>query len=445
MERDDILALIQNNPEAVVTIIQRLEGEVKQLQELCSLQQARIAELERRLNMNSQNSSRPPSTDGFKRPQKERKKTGKRPGGQKGHEGRTIEWCETPDIIQTHRADVCEECGASLALVPASSVQKRQVHDIPPLQVVVTEHHAETVVCPHCGRIHEGSFPEEVPAYLQYGYNIRALMVYFCIYQLLSYERSAEIFTDIFGCSPVKATLMQSVSACAANLDGFEEEVKRLLQGAPVLHADETGFRVNGKREWLHTASTDLLTLYGHHPKRGSAAMDAIGVLPAFKGIMVHDCWSPYFGYACEHAVCNAHILRDLKGISENTGQRWSDEMHDLLLEIYAAVDGAPESAGSLTPVEIEEFQRRFDLILENGKAENSSSPLPVQGGRRSRKRRTPAENLIDRCQRYRVEILRFMTDFRVPFTNNLAERDIRMVKVQQKISGTSQLCGGGI
>ena len=159
--------------------------------------------------MNSQNSSRPPSTDGFKRPQKERKKTGKRPGGQKGHEGRTIEWCETPDIIQTHRADVCEECGASLALVPASSVQKRQVHDISPPRTVVTEHHAETVVCPHCGRIHEGSFLEEVPAYLQYGYNIRALMVYFCIYQLLPYEHSAEIFTDLFGCSPVKATLMQ--------------------------------------------------------------------------------------------------------------------------------------------------------------------------------------------------------------------------------------------
>ena len=151
------------------------------------------------------------------------------------------------------------------------------------------------------------------------------------------------------------------------------------------------------------------------------------------------------FGYACEHAVCNAHILRDLKGISENTGQRWSDEMHDLLLEIYAAIDGAPESAGSLTPVEIEEFQRRFDRILESGKAENPPSPLPVQEGRRGRKRRTPAENLIDRCQRCRVEILRFMTDFRVPFTNNLAERDIRMVKVQQKISGTSQLCGGGI
>ncbi|MDR9815385.1 MAG: IS66 family transposase zinc-finger binding domain-containing protein [Candidatus Methanoculleus thermohydrogenotrophicum] len=159
----------------------------------------------------------------------------------KGHEGRTIEWCETPDIIQTHRADVCEECGSSLVLVPASSVQKRQVHDIPPLRIVVTEHHAETVVCPHCGRIHEGSFPEEVPAHLQYGYNIRALMVYFCIYQLLPYERSAEIFTDLFGCSPVKATLMQSVSACAANLDSFEEEVKHLLQGAPVLHAGVGG------------------------------------------------------------------------------------------------------------------------------------------------------------------------------------------------------------
>ena len=262
-------------------------------------------------------------------------------------------------------------------------------------------------------------------------------MVYLCTYQLLPYERAAEIFSDLYGCSPVKATLMKSISDCATNLEEFENQVKHLLSEASVLCADETGLRVEGKREWLHTASTDRLTLYGHHLKRGSEAMDAIGVLPEFNGTMVHDCWSPYFGYACTHAVCNAHILRDLQGISENYDQKWSDELHDLLLEIYAAVKEAPESAISLEEDEMEDFRRRFDQILDSGEKENPQPPPPVQQGKHGRKKRTRAENLILRCRRYRDEILRFMTDFRVPFTNNLAERDIRMVKVQQKISGT--------
>ncbi len=443
MERDEILALAQHNPEALVTIIQRQdviiqrqEETIRRLEEKVRRLEERIAELERQLTMNSRNSSRPPSADGFKRPQKERKNTGKRPGGQKGHEGRTIEWCETPDVIQTHRASVCDGCGASFEDTPAESVQKRQVHDIPPPQIIVTEHHAETLICPYCGQIHEASFPDDVPAHLQYGQTIRALMVYLCIYQLLPYERASEIFTDLYGCSPVKATLMKSIADCATNLEGFENRVKHLLSEAPILNVDETGLRVNGKREWLHTASTDLLTLYGHHSKRGGKAMDAIGVLPVFKGIMVHDCWSPYFKYPCEHAVCNAHILRDLKGISENFDQNWSDAMQDLLVEIHTAVQETPESADSLPHVDIEEFQRRFDEIIKTGIAENPPSTEPVPK-KRGKKKNTRPQNLIERCQKYKTEILRFMTDFRVPFTNNLAERDIRMVKVQQKISGS--------
>jgi transposase len=423
LERDEILALIQTDPEAIVTIIQTLEK--------------RIADLERQLNMNSRNSSRPPSTDGFKRPQKKRKRTGKLPGGQEGHKGHTLEWCENPDIIKTYRVPFCEGCGASLEGVPAKSVDEREDYDIPEPQIIVTKHIAETVVCPRCGQSHKGSFPADISAHLQYGPNIRALMVYLSTYQLLPYERAAEIFSDLYGCSPVKATLMKSISDCATNLEGFENQVKHLLSEASVLCADETGLRVEGKREWLHTASTDRLTLYGHHLKRGSEAMDAIGVLPEFNGTMVHDCWSPYFGYACTHAVCNAHILRDLQGISENYDQKWSDELHDLLLEIYAAVKEAPESAVSLEEDEMEDFRRRFDQILDSGEKENPQPPPPVQQGKRGRKKRTRAENLILRCRKYRDEILRFMTDFRVPFTNNLAERDIRMVKVQQKISGT--------
>ena len=183
------------------------------------------------------------------------KKTGKRPGGQEGHEGRTLEWCETPDFIKIHRASSCEGCGASLAGVPAKSVEKRRVYDVPLPQVIVIEHDVETVICPRCGKTHKGSFPNDVSACLQYGPAIRALMVYLCTYQLLPYERAAEIFSDLYGCAPVKATLMKSIANCATNLEGFENQVKSLLSEAPVLCADETGLRVNGKREWLHTAS----------------------------------------------------------------------------------------------------------------------------------------------------------------------------------------------
>ena len=397
----------------------------------------RIQELEAQLNQNSRNSSRPPSMDGFRRPKCQRKK-GERPqGGQNGHKGHTLNWVETPDQVQAHSVTICEDCGVSLEQVDPSKVERRQVHDIPPLKVIVTEHRVEHKQCPQCGRNNRKEFPPDVRYRVQYGQNLKALMVYLCIYQLLPYDRLCETFSDLFGRSMSKATLARAVSECSHNLAEVDEKIRNLLAGAQVLNVDETGMRVNGIRQWLHVASTEILTAYGHHRKRGSKAMDDLQILPRFRGTMVHDFWAPYFRYPSRHALCNAHLLRELKGITENYHQEWSEQMYDLIQEIKGTVDEIREHSWSLDPLQVLKFEERYRQIIDTGMLEN---PIPEVSGnvlKRGRKKQSKAKNLLARCQKHEREILSFMYEFSVPFSNNLAERDIRMMKLQQKISGT--------
>jgi len=437
MEREEILQFCRYHPEIIVALIEQQEARIKQQELIITQLEARIAELEARLNQHSRNSSRPPSMDGFRRPRSQRKKGERPPGGQNGHKGHTLDWVETPDQVRVHTVSVCEECGISLEQVEPSKVERRQVHDIPPLKVLVTEHQAEQKTCPCCGRKNRAAFPPEVKYPVQYGQNLKALMVYLCIYQLLPYDRLCETFSDLFGRSMSKATLARAVSECFRNLAGVEEKIRDLLAGAQVLNVDETGMRVNGIRQWLHVASTEILTAYGHHRKRGSQAMDDLQILPRFRGTMVHDFWAPYFRYPSGHALCNAHLLRELKGITENFHQKWSEQMHDLIREMKGAVDEFRDHSSSLDPQQISEFEERYRQIIESGMQEN---PVPDGSGSvliRGRKKQSKAKNLLDRCQKYEREILSFMYDFSVPFSNNLAERDIRMMKLQQKISGT--------
>ena len=336
-----------------------------------------------------------------------------------------------------HTVSVCGDCGASLEQVEPSKVERRQVHDIPPLKVLVTEYQAEQKTCPRCGRQNRAAFPPEVTYPVQYGQNLKALMVYLCIYQLLPYDRLCETFSDLFGRSMSKATLARAVSECSQKLAGVEEKIRDLLAGAQVLNVDETGMRVNGIRQWLHVASTEILTAYGHHRKRGSQAMDDLQILPQFRGTMVHDFWAPYFRYPSRHALCNAHLLRELKGISENYHQKWSDQMYDLIHEIKDTVEKVDKHSCSLDPRQVTEFEERYRHIIESGMQEN---PVPDDSGtvlKRGRKKQSKARNLLNRCQKFEREILSFMHDFSVPFSNNLAERDIRMMKLHQKISGT--------
>ena len=397
----------------------------------------RVKELEDRLATDSHNSSKPPSSDGFRQKTRSlREPSGKRPGGQAGHDGTTLRLVETPDRIVRHRPARCPACGQGLEDAEATRMERRQVVDLPAIRLEVVEHQAQCLVCPRCAAVTAGSFPAGVEQPVQYGPRIQALGVYLLTYQLVPYERTRELLEDVCGCAPCPATLQAAVERTAAGLVNTEAAIKRALRDAAVEHFDETGLRVEGRRQWLHVASTKELTHYSWHAKRGTAATDASGILPAFTGIAVHDGWQPYFTYDCAHALCNAHHLRELTFVEEQDQQAWAGEMKRLLLDIKKRVEAERAAGRAEADAETrQEFAARYQQIIEAGLAANPP-PAPPPPGQRGRRKQSKAKNLLDRLSDHRREVLAFLEDFRVPFDNNLAERDLRMMKVQQKISG---------
>jgi len=417
--------------------IRLLEERIVAQEQVIAALTAQVKELEDQLATDSHNSSKPPSGDHPKRTQSLRKPSGKRPGGQPGHPGSTLRLSETPDRVIRHRPTRCAACGASLEGAQAQGCEHRQVVDLPLIQLEVVEHRAETIVCANCGAATPAAFPPEVTQPVQYGPGIQALGVYLRVYQLLPSERTRELLADVFGGSPSEATLQAAVERCAAGLADTETAIRQGVQQAAVAHCDETGIRVEGKRRWLHVASTKWLTHYGWHPKRGKEATDAIGVLPAFTGTAVHDGWSPYRQYACSHALCNAHHLRELTFVEEREGQKWAGQMKGLLVTIKERV-AQEQAAGAerLDGATQHEFEERYGRVLDAGLDANPPPAEARPPGKRGRKKQSKAKNLLDRLSAHRREVLAFMYDFRVPFDNNLAERDLRMMKVQQKIAG---------
>ena len=447
MKKEQFLLLCQTNPEEVFKLvttmgetIRTLMTQVETLNNQVEALKGEIKELKARLDQNSRNSNQPPSTDEFIKPKSQRKKSGKKTGGQKGHQGHTLKMSETPDAVIVHRPEGCRECGHLLKGINPGSLEKRQVFDLPPLKIQVTEHRSETVTCPCCGKENKAGFPEGVSQPVQYGNNLRAMLVYLNQYQLVPYNRTAEFLEDICGCSLSEATIYHAIEAAYEQLGPVETEIINRLVSSDVVNVDETGMRVEAKRQWLHVASTPTLTHYKWHPKRGSTATDEIGILPQVEGMLVHDYWKPYYKYSCGHSLCNAHNLRELTGIFELTGQKWTQEMMELLLEIKARVDAQKWVSEALSPHEIADFEQRYDLIVAAGYLAN---PPPVSVKKRGRKKQGKARNMLNRLRSHRHEVLAFMRDFRVPFDNNLAERDIRMMKVKQKISGVFRSARG--
>jgi transposase-like protein len=311
------------------------------------------------------------------------------------------------------------------------------VFDLPPQKIEVTEHQAEMKICPGCGRLNEATFPEDVRQPTQYGSRLKASAVYLSQYQLIPYDRLSELFADIFGHNLSQATLVNANLSCYEILKPVEDEIKKQLIDSHVIHLDETGMRIKGIREWLHVISTEYLTYYAAHHSRGSEANETMGILPVFEGRCVHDGWKPYFKFGCLHALCNAHHLRELTGVAEEDCQEWPGEMIDLLLEIKRTAEERRSIDSWLDPDEVERFEVRYDQIIKKGMLENPPPKTPDLSKKRGRKKQTAAKNLVDRLSEYHREVLAFMYDPKVPFDNNLAERDIRMVKVQQKVSGT--------
>ena len=418
-------------------LIQTLMKQVREQAEHIARLEAVIEELKRRLGQNSQNSSQPPSSNVFVKPKSQRKKSGRARGGQKGHPGRTLKMIDTPDKVVVHAVEACRSCGASLEDVRASKYERRQVFDIPPVKVEVTEHRGEKKSCPKCGHANTAAFPKETTAGAIYGSRLRAIAVYLSRYQLLPYERTTELMSDLFGASLSPATVLRANTLMYENLHEAEVIIEETACAQEVAGFDETGVRIGGKLAWLHVVSTPKLTHYSVSRRRGKEAMDRAGVLPKFSGVAVHDHWKPYFSFSCPHALCNAHHLRELTAVEETTGHRWPKKMRSLLIEIKAATEEAKQHSHCLDPEQISLFERRYDRIVTEG-LRVCKPPAPVSTKRkRGRKKQTKEKNLLDRLVNFKQETLAFMYDFSVPFDNNGAERDIRMVKVQQKISGS--------
>ncbi|MGZ3680471.1 MAG: IS66 family transposase [Ktedonobacterales bacterium] len=429
--------------------IASLQAENAVLREQVTALLGRVHELEARLAKDSHNSNRPPSSDGLKRQLPKtrslRRRSGKKSGGQLGHQGETLRLVATPDTVVEHRPGVCAGCQAPLHAEAAVVLrERRQVQEVPPLRLHITEHQALHLCCPTCQTVTVGGFPAEAPSRAQYGPRLRAWAVYLVEHQLVPYHRVRELLAHLFGVHLSQGTLVRWVHQAATTLEPVEAAIKAALQQAPVLHSDETGVRQAGHLAWAHVASTARLTHYAIHAQRGGAATEAIGILPSYRGVSVHDGWAAYrANAACRHALCNIHHLRELTFLEEQYQQGWAKELKQLLLEMKAAVDQArAQHLPGLSVDQRDGFVGRYEALLAAGLAAN---PPPQQSGPRGRGRRkqTPARNLLERFWLGKHHVLAFLDDLTIPFDNNQAERDLRMLKVQQKISGAFRSAAG--
>ena len=399
------------------------------------VQQAeKIAELEARLNMNSKNSSKPPSSDGFKKPKSLRTPSGKPAGGQKGHEGSGLKLMRAPDAYIVHAPDECVQCPYASNCDGAKEVcDTRYVIDIK-IETNTTAHQIEEVICPRLGTRLKGQFPKNINSTMQYGVNLEALAVSLNTVGMVSINRTHEILSEVFDVPISTGTIAGMVSNCAEKVTPAVEEIKEAVALEPLIHNDETGIRVDKKTFWAHVASTDKLTHIDVHEKRGKEGMNAIEILLAFLGTAIHDCWASYFSFdGIRHGLCNAHLLRELTAVWENTKQSWSQKLIDLLLAMKKMKEELLLRGVAFAPPGIlEEYSREYDTILNEALAQN---PIPLTEGKRKPKRgKTGA--LVDRLILRKEQYVLFFVDFSVPFDNNQAERDIRMFKVKQKVSG---------
>lgn len=424
LNRQELFKLARTGLAKIVDFVLDLQAQLGQLRR-------RVQELEARLALNSRNSSRPPSSDGPRKPpanQSLRKKTGRRPGGQPGRTGRTLELVAHPDHRQVHPLDLCP-CGAcpgrSLRQEPVLGHEKRQVFELPQKPLEVTEHQAEIKRCPVSGRLVTAAFPDGVTSPAQYGPRFRAQMVYFNDQQFIPYQRLTQICEDLYGQPLSEATVVAANQRTYDHLEPFEQRVKELLPLAPVNNCDESGLRVNKQPHWLHVVSNPELTFYGVHPKRGTEAMNDFDILPHCTNWLIHDHWKPYFTYHKSlHALCNEHHLRELKFVAEQLHEAWAEEMSRFLLDCLAR----SKTQGPLTERQFKQVRDQYHAILNKGRQVH---PRPTSRGAQSK-----AANLLQRLEDFDWNVLAFTVFEEVPFTNNGAERDIRMEKVRQKISG---------
>jgi transposase len=486
MSEEETQHLLKEHADLKEAVAQK-EQRIQELEALLTRAWQRIEELEKRLAKDSHNSSKPPSSDGFKRKERPRPKSEKPKGGQPGHQGHTLEPVATPDRVLTHRPSHCEACQCELPQGAGPVKERRQIHELPDLRLMVTEHQVETIGCPACQHLTTARFPAGVDAPAQYGPQMQALAVYLSQFQLLPMERIGELLGDLWGCHLSEGTLANWIAEAASTLEPSMLRLKGLLLQSRLDHVDETGGRIGGMLHWFHVTSSRWLTLYHWHRKRGKEAVNAIGILPHYEGRAMHDRWKSYDGYPCAHSVCGAHLLRDCLFVAEHDQQPWATAMYELLLRMQETTEQwRATGARALPQAERDALVLQYFDLLTQGEAaqrEGSAKPsappadprdfLPKKAGRPTkaeRRARTAldkvlgpkapkkmgrprkdaalpdprgqpthqhAKNLLNALLTRADQVLAFLDDLSIPFTNNQAERDLRMIKVQQKISGT--------
>jgi transposase len=440
--RESLVVMCRDEPEKAADLILLLWDKVEKLTAIVEEQGREIAALKAKLAKNSQNSSKPPSTDksnpGGRPPAKPKTKRGEktnRPGGQKGHKGITLEKHATPDhTVELPGPGRCE-CGCKLSHVEPSRFVDRQVHDLPEdINMEVTEYRAPVCECPGCGKNTTAKFPTDVTAPVQYGGRVRAAATYLHTYHLVPYERLGEIFNDLFNCPLSTGALTGFIKKAAARAGPIHERIKDKITAADFMHNDETGLSILAKTSWLHTASTPEYVYLVVTPGRSFEDIKSVGVFEDYKGRSIHDFLPAYLKFeGMEHGLCNAHHLRELTYIEEELGQQWAGEMSILLLAAKEVV--AEEAAAGEAPCKevVEAVRKDYRKILAKGKKTN---PQPEkEPGKRGRPAKGKSLNLLERFENYEEEVLAFLIHG-VPFDNNEAERDLRMMKTRQKISG---------
>jgi transposase len=403
----------------------------------------RIQKLEDQLAKNSRNSGKPPSSDGYDqgapRPKSLRKRSRRKRGGQVGHRGETLKMVAKPKFVKVHRVQACQHCGQSLKRRKAIRHEKRQVYDLPRVQVQVTEHRAEIKTCACCGKETRAAFPAAVRQAVQYGTEIKAQMVYLNTEQHIPLERTCDLLEEFYDHRPSEGTIVTACAEAAQKVEPSNEALQEhLVAHEAVAHFDETGMMINGVLHWLHSASTLHLTCYAIHAKRGSQALNDINILPRFKGRAVHDDWASYFQYELDHALCNAHHLRTLLFLLERYPQKWVQELSELLVSIKEKVETAKaKTQTALSVRQTNAFSQAYDKLVAKGlRANPPPRAKSRKPGQRGRLKQSPARNFLLRFREHKEAVLAFMHDFKVPFDNNQAERDLRMMKVKQKVSG---------
>lgn len=421
----DILTL-QSLVQQLVAQVQRLEAENASLRAALALLQQENQELRNRLQKNSRNSHKPPSSDGPRKKPALPKPKSDKVGGQVGHEGKTLEMVAKVDHTIVHHASHCSCCQRAFHQQEATIIgHKRQVFDLPDPRLEITEHQIGVITC--CGQAHLGTFPLDVAAPVQYGHRVKAMVTLLNTDYRVPIDKISTLFKDLYNYQINDNTIIEATKKCYDALHPVELMTKEAVLGSPVANFDETGMRVAGKLQWLHTACNALFCYLFVHPKRGKEALqDEKSVIKDFTGWAVHDCWASYFDFDnCLHALCNAHILRELTALIDQ-GSQWAAQMHSLLLELYEQSQTA-----TVVVVDPARWEAKYQQICQLADTEE---PPPIKKAR-GKPKNSKGRNLLNRLNKHQAAILAFAFNEQIPFTNNVAERDIRHVKVKQRVS----------